>query len=86
MNKPTTKDIRLALDLVEFFYPLYKDADKHSKAILAKDIFAFDIPVEQIERVAPFKQVLYKRVIAGIKTVANGKQQILIKRVRKNHS
>lgn len=83
--KPTKGDIRLALDLVEFFYPLYKKADLHTKAEFAKDIFSFDIPVEQIERVAPFKQVLYTRVISGVKTSANGKQ-IQIKRVRRNRS
>jgi hypothetical protein len=86
MSKKLSKgDIRLGVDLVEFFYPLYKKADLRTKAEFAKDIFAFDIPVEEIVRVAPIKQYLYKRVIAGVKTSANGKQ-ILIKRVRKNHS
>jgi hypothetical protein len=83
--EPTTKDLRLALDLVEFFYPLYKGADKRSKAILAKEIFHFDVPVERIERVAPFKQILHRRVIKGVKNVANGKAQVQITRVKRNH-
>jgi hypothetical protein len=84
-NKPSTGDIRLALELVDLFYPLYKKADLHTKAEFAKDIFAFDVPVERIESVAPFKQIVHKRVIAGIKTSANGKQ-ILVKRVKRTHS
>jgi len=85
-NIPTTKDLRLALDLVEFFYPLYKHADRKSKAILAKEIFHFDVSVERIERVAPFKQILYRKVIKGVKNVANGKKQIKTMRVKRNHS
>jgi hypothetical protein len=85
MKNPTKGEIRLALDLVEFFYPLYKKADLHTKAEFAKDIFKFDIPVALIEDIVPFKQVLYKKVISGIKTSANGKQ-IQVKRVRRNHS
>jgi hypothetical protein len=81
--KPSKGDIRLAIDMVEFYYPLYKKADLRTKAEFAKDIFAFDIPVEEIERIAPFKQFLFKKVISGVKTVANGKQQIQITRVRK---
>jgi len=83
MNKPTTGEIRLALDLVEFFYPLYKTADRYSKAILVKEIFAFDIQIDKIERIAPFKQILFKRVISGVKTQANGQQQITTMRVRR---
>ena len=85
MYKPTKGEVRLAIEMVEFFYPLYKKADLHSKAILVKEIFAFDVTVEEIERVAPFKQYLHKRVISGIKTLANGKQ-IQIKRVRRTLS
>ena len=84
-NRPTKGEIRLGVDLVEFFYPLYKKADLRTKAEFAKDIFAFDVPVDEIVRVAPFKQFLHKRVISGVKTSANGKQ-ILVKRVRKDHS
>jgi hypothetical protein len=85
MNKPTKGEIRLGVDLVEFFYPLYKKADLRTKAEFAKDIFAFDVSVEEIVRVAPIKQYLHTRVISGIKTSANGKQ-IITKRVRRNHS
>ena len=82
---PTKGDLRLAVDMVEFFYPMYKRADLRTKAEFAKDIFAFDVPVEEIVRVAPIKQYLHTRVISGIKTSANGKQ-IQIKRVGRNHS
>lgn len=84
--EPTTGDIRLALDLVEFFYPLYKKADRRTKAEFAKDIFHFDIPVERVERVAPFKQILHRKVIKGVKNVANGKAQIQITRVKRRRS
>ena len=83
--KPTKGEIRLGVDLVEFFYPLYKKADLRTKAEFAKDIFAFDVPVDEIVRVAPLKQYLHKKEISGIKTSANGKQ-IKVKRVRRNHS
>ena len=86
MNNPTTKDIRLALDLVDILYPLYKKADKRTKANFTKDIFHFDVSVECIERVAPFKQILYRKVIKGVKNVANGSAQIKIMRVKRIHS
>ena len=85
MNNPTTKDIRLALDLVDILYPLYKKADIHTKAEFAKDIFHFDVSVERIESVAPFKQILHRKVIKGVKNVANGKAQIQTMRVKRNH-
>lgn len=81
-NKPTKGDIRLAIDMVEFFYPLYKKADLRTKAEFAKDIFSFDTPIEELVRVAPFKQFLSRSIISGVKTSANGKQ-IQTMRVRK---
>lgn len=86
MHKPNRGEIRLAIDMVEFFYPLYKKADLRTKAEFAKDIFAFDTPIEELVRVAPFKQFLSRSIISGVKTSANG-QQITTTRVwKRNHS
>ena len=80
--KPTKGEVRLAIDMVEFFYPLYKKADLRTKAEFAKDIFSFDTPIEELVRVAPFKQFLSRSIISGVKTSANG-QQITTTRVWK---
>jgi hypothetical protein len=78
------KEIRLLSELIDIKFPVRK-SDVEIKADLIRDLFKFDVPVEQIKRVAPFKQIIHTRVIAGIKTSANGKQ-ILVKRVKRTHS
>lgn len=85
MNEITTQEIRLLLEVIEDFYPTRKK-DAAIKADLLKDILNFDIPVERIEGIAPFKQILYRKVIKGVKNVANGKAQIQIMRVKRRHS
>lgn len=85
MKQVTNKDLRLALDLVEFFYPLYKNADKRSKAILVKDIFKIDTSIDDLEKVPDFKKILFKDVIDGINESANGKIKVKVTRVKRNH-
>lgn len=81
-SNPTTKEIRLALDLLNHFYPLYKNADIETKADFVKDIFKFNIKKERITKVKPFKDILFKRVIHSVKE-QNGKYIIKTIKVRR---
>ena len=75
---PTSKEIRLATDIVKEQYPLWRNAGREVLAEFVKDIFNYDVPVERIARVTPMKRVLFRRVV----TVRNNK--IVIRRVRKH--
>jgi len=81
---PTSKEIRLALDIVSQCYPLYKRASMKTKAEFVKDVFKFDVSIERITRVKPFKQILFKKVITKVKPIPNSKRcQVIIKKIRK---
>lgn len=83
-NKTSQKgDIRLALELIDFIYPLYKTADARSKAILVRDTFQLDITVEEIISIPSFKSLHSKKIISDVKMVANGKPQIITKKTHR---
>ena len=83
-SNPTSKEIRLALDIITQCYPLYKRADMKTKAEFVKDIFNFNVPLERITRIKPFKQILFKKIITKIKPISNSnKYETIIKKVRK---
>jgi hypothetical protein len=77
------KELRLVLELIDLQYPV---KDNEIKADLIRDILGFDIQSDQIERVAPFKQILFSRVVGGVKTSANGQPQVKITRVLKRRN
>jgi hypothetical protein len=77
-KNPTSSDLRLALDLIDDMYPLYKSLDRMSKVDFLKDIFKMDVSQQRIHRLNPHKKLLFKGVIS-----LNDKKQIIIKRVRR---
>jgi len=81
MNK---KEVRLLSELIDIKFPTRK-TDIEIKADLIRDLFAFDIQADQLKNIAPFKQILFSRVIGGVKTSANGRIQVQIKRVKKKN-
>ena len=81
MNK---KEIRLLSELIDLKFPVRK-SDYEIKADLIRDLFAFDIQADQLKHIAPFKQILFSRVVGGVKTSANGRIQVQIKRVKKKN-
>lgn len=83
-NKPTSKEIRLALDIVTQCHPSCKKTNDKTKAELVIDMFNFDVSPERIMRVTSFKNILFKKIIIGIKPIPNSKKyKTLIKKVRK---
>lgn len=86
MKNLNTKEKRLLIEVVRQHIPL-RHCDNDILSAWIKDEMNFDIQTEEIDRIAPFKQFLFSRVVGGVKNVANGKQkQILVKRVRRDHS
>jgi len=81
---PTTKTIRLSLDLLPHFYPLWKRAPLKEKAHLIIDLFKFNVPTERIINVKPFKRILFNTVISEV-TEHNGKFIIKTKKVRRQN-
>jgi hypothetical protein len=80
--KLNKKEIRLVQELINLQYPT---KDIEIQADLIRDIFKFDIQADQLKRIAPFKQILFSRVVGGVKTSANGRIQVQIKRVKKKN-
>lgn len=81
--QPTTKEIRLALDLLRFFYPLYTKANIETKAEFIKDIFNYDCNIQRIINVKPFKKILFKKVISKVNKKSNGKYKVKTIKVRR---
>jgi len=79
---PTTKQIRLALDLLPHFYPLWNKLPIEEKAEIIIDLFKFNIPIERITSVKPFKKILFKKVISDV-TEHNSKIIIKTTKVRR---
>lgn len=80
--KPSNREIRLAQELIDMMYPLYKHADPKTKAEFVLDTFKYDTTIDHILKVKPFKKILFKKVFVGVKPTTNGKYEILTKRVR----
>lgn len=78
------KEKRLVIELVKQQIPL-RHNDTDILVAWIKDEMNFDITEDEVKEIAPFKQILFRKQITGVKNVANGKQ-ILVKRVRKDHS
>lgn len=80
--RPSKREIRLALELIDMMYPLYKNADPKTKAEFVLDTFKYDTTIDHILSVKPFKKILFKKVLVGTKPIGDGKYEILTKRVR----
>jgi len=81
-KNPSNKDLRLALDLLDNMYPIYKNTDLKSKEDFLKDVFKFYIPKGKLKRLNSHKKILFKKVITSIRLhVSNN--QVIITRVKK---
>ena len=74
------KDIRLILELAKLQIPLRR-VDTDILAAWIKDEMNFDITEESIKGVKPFKQILFRKIITGVKNVANGGTKVKTMRV-----
>lgn len=81
-DSPNNKDLRLALDLIDEIYPLFKSLKPYNKREFLKDVMKMDVSTFRLKRLNCHKQILFKRVIIRIKSGANY-NQIIIKRVTK---
>ena len=79
------KDIRLILELAKLQIPLRR-VDTDILAAWIKDEMNFDITEESIKGVKPFKQILFRKIITGVKNVANGGTKVKTMRVLKERS
>ena len=79
------KDIRLILELAKLQIPL-RHSDTDILAAWIKDEMNFDITEESIKGVKPFKQILFRKIITGVKNVANGGTKVKTMRVLKERS
>jgi uncharacterized radical SAM superfamily Fe-S cluster-containing enzyme len=77
-KNPTSSDLRLALDLIDDMYPLYKSLRNEDRLGFLKDIFKMDVSYKRIHRLNSHKKLLFKGVISF-----NDKNQIIIKRVKR---
>lgn len=57
---PSVKEIRLALDMIDQRYPLYKKADLQTKLDFIYDIFNFDIVKNDLLKLKSFKKITKK--------------------------
>lgn len=79
---PNRRELRLALEIIDQHYPLYKKADAETKADFVRDVFKFDVPTEKVTNLKSFKKILFKTVIVSV-TEHNGKYIVKHKKVRR---
>lgn len=57
------KRLRLYLDLIDCWYPIYKNADDETKAQFISEIFKCECTANQLRKLATFKEITKKKVI-----------------------
>jgi excinuclease UvrABC helicase subunit UvrB len=67
------KDIRLYSDLIDIWYPLYKDVDLRSKAEFISEVFKCVCTEEDLNKLKSFKDITKKNVLTmeneNVKTI-----------------
>ena len=63
---PSLKELRLALDMINQRYPLYKRSDNKTKLGFLYDIFDFDIIEKDLDKLKSFKKITKKARIVLI--------------------
>jgi hypothetical protein len=71
------KKIRLYIDLIDEWYPLYKNADINTKLEFITDVFKCNCSIEDINRLKSFKDITKKQIIT-----LNNEQPKTISRLR----
>jgi hypothetical protein len=74
---PSNKQLRLALDLVDVLFPLFRKLPAEDKVDALKDVLKISTTKEKLQKLTSHKDLLYKYVV----TIKNKK--IITKRVRK---
>jgi hypothetical protein len=68
------KRLRLYLELIETWYPIYRKVDNETKAQFISEIFKCQCTTEQLDKLASFKQITKKKVITmnneNVKTIS----------------
>jgi len=83
--KPTNQELRLALELVDHAYPLFKNVlSPKEKAEIIESLFGWIVPTGRISNLPSFKKILFKVVIVSV-TQHNGKYIVKHKKVRKHN-
>jgi hypothetical protein len=62
LNKVSRKELRLYLDLIDVWYPIYRQADDKTKANFISEIFNCDVDENDLTNLCSFKQITKKRV------------------------
>ena len=82
---PTRKELRLALELVDHAFPLFKNImTPAEKAEAIESLFGWKVPEKRIANLPSFKQILYKTVIVSV-IEHKGKYIVKHKKVRKHN-
>lgn len=79
---PSKREIRLAKEIIELAYPLYRRADPLTKAEFVKDVFKYNVSLDTIIETKPFKKILFTKKLVEVKLDKNGKYKAVTKRVR----
>ena len=75
-SNPNSKELRLALYIIDELFPLYKRIDIESKDEFLRDVFKFTVSKDRLKKLNRHKDLLFKPKI----TIKNNK--VLIKKVK----
>lgn len=75
---PSAKELRLALDIIDQLYPLFKGLPAEEKADALKDVLKISTSKKRLKQLRNFKRIVFKRLI----TIENN--TVKLKRVIKN--
>ena len=82
---PSNKEIRLAIDLAKQMNPLFEFHVQEHIGLIQR-LCQYDVLEKKILNVKPFKQILYKEIIEGVRHIGNGQYKVKLKRVRRTHT
>jgi len=68
-NSPSSKELRLALDLIDELYPLFGVLPITDKVDALKEVFKMNTTVDRLQRLHSHKEIVFKSVI----TIKNNK-------------
>lgn len=68
------KQLRLYLDLIDTWYPIYRNADNKTKADFIAEVFKCECSLCDLERLKSFKEITKKKVVTAenenVKTIS----------------
>ena len=76
--EPNRGEIRLANEIVDQMYPLWRGCPSKAKKGFLEDIFKFNVSVEKLDNLKPFKKIVKKELISTV----NVKNKTIIKIVK----